>query len=306
MVRQESFELIDGFHRVAAMQELGFDSVECIITPCDDETFWDLRIMSASLHKSVAFARAVDWVEECFRVSPWASRYKSAYTLFAASRQNKSDEAKSWIAEKSQKWGLAPQTVEGWLYTKESLAPEVLRDAIHPPSTGDAVSPTHLRRIADELPNRPELQKQVLNKAQTEGLSTSQTEAVARAVRRAPDTEIAQNILSQPVSRTSDDLTRAARIEKLMAEPKREPSPREKGRESAGRTAGVFLGLEQQIHEIGSLSDFDIDNLPESYRQDQATMLDTLVEKIQELQDKLRTTGEVNARIIEGQLVSER
>ena len=53
----------------------------------------------------------------------------------------------------------------------------------------------------------------------------------------------------------------------------------------------MFLGLEQQIHEIDGLSDDDIENLPESYRLEQAAMLDTLLEKIQELQDKLGTGG---------------
>ena len=44
-VRQDTYELIDGFHRVAAMAELGFSTVECITTSCDDETFWDSRHM---------------------------------------------------------------------------------------------------------------------------------------------------------------------------------------------------------------------------------------------------------------------
>ena len=198
MVRADSYELIDGFHRVAAMAELGFSVIECIITSCDDETFWDMRIMSASLHKSVAFARAADWVEECFKTSPWASRHKSAYSFFASSRMNNaSPDAKAWIAEKSQKWGLSPRTIENWLYTKQSLAPEVIQEAIHSRAGGNDISDTHLRQIARELPNQPELQKQVIGKAQAEGLSSAQTGAVARAVRQAPDTEMASGILLQ-------------------------------------------------------------------------------------------------------------
>lgn len=307
MVRQESYELIDGFHRVAAMRELGFDSVECITTPCDDEAFWDLRIMSASLHKSVAFARAVDWVEESFRASPWASQYKSAYSLFASSRLNElPDAANSWVAEKSQKWGLAPRTVEGWLYTKQSLAPEVLQEATQPRDTGAGLSFTHFRQIASELPNRPELQKQVVEKARTEGLSSTQTEAVARAVKHAPDTETVQGILRQPVGRTSDELTRTARIEKLVNEPKREPSPRERQRELTGVALDVFLSLEQQIHNIGRISDDAIANLTPAQRDEMRTMLDMLAEKIQGLQEKLGQPVEGSGRIVEGQLVAGR
>jgi hypothetical protein len=307
MVRQESYELIDGFHRVAAMRELGFDSVECITIPCDHETFWDLRIMSASLHKSVAFARAVDWVEESFRASSWASQYKSAYSLFASSRLNElSEAANSWVAEKSQKWGLAPRTVEGWLYTKQSLAPEVLQEAIHPRDAGAGLSFTHFRQIASELPNRPELQKQVVEKARTEGLSSTQTEAVARAVKYAPDPDAIQSILRQPVSRTSDELTRSARIEKLVNEPKREPSPRERQRELTGVALDVFLSLEQQIHNIGRLSDDAIANLTPAGRNEMGAMLETLAERLQELHGKLGQSVQGSGRVVEGQLVTGR
>ena len=102
---------------------------------------------------------------------------------------------------------------------------------------------------------------------------------------------MAQGILLQPVNRTSDDLTHMARVDRLSNEPTPEPSPQRRVRESHGRTTSVFLGLEQQIHEIDGLSDEDIANLPESYRQQQADMLDTLIEKIQELQDKLGAGG---------------
>ncbi len=70
IVREETKEVIDGFHRIAAMKELGFKEVECVLTPCDDEGFWDFRIIQASLHKNVTFARAIDWIEEVFRRSP--------------------------------------------------------------------------------------------------------------------------------------------------------------------------------------------------------------------------------------------
>ena len=108
LVREETSELIDGFHRVAAMKELGFDSVESIVTGCDDETFWDLRIMSATLHKAVTFARAVDWIEEAFSMSPWKDRYASAHSLFTqAERREAPKEARDWVQSKVQKWGLA-------------------------------------------------------------------------------------------------------------------------------------------------------------------------------------------------------
>ena len=305
MVRQESYELIDGFHRVAAMKELGFDNVECIVTDCDHETFWDLRVMSASLHKAVTFSRAVDWVEECFKLSNLKESYRNAHSLFSTVRQGESSqEAKAWVENKCQKWGLSVQTIENWLYTKRNLEPSLLEEARSSATAEGSLPFSHYRGVAETMPNRPELQKQVIDKARKEGLSGVQTREVARAVAQAPDPEIAQNILRQAVSRNSDELTRSARIEKLVNEPKREPSPRERQRELTGLALDVFLSLEQQIHTIGRLSDETINNLTPAQRNEMRTMLETLAEKIQELQGKLVQPVEGSGRVVEGQLVS--
>lgn len=307
VVRDGSYELIDGFHRVAAMKELGFDSVECVVNDCDQETFWDLRIMAASLHKAVTFSRAVDWVEECFTLSPLKEHFKSAFSLFdAVASGYGNQEAKVWVDNKCQKWGLATGTIRNWLYTKQSLAPALVEEAKQP-STGEGSLPfTHYYRVAETLPNKPALQRQVIDKAKLEGLSGEQTRQVARAVAQAPDPEVARGILRQPVSRTSDELTRTARIEKLVNEPKREPSPRERQRELTGVALDVFLGLEQQIHSIGRLTDETITNLTPAQRNEMRTVVDTLSEKIQELQGKLGQSVEGSGRVVEGQLVSGR
>ena len=298
MVRDETYELIDGFHRVAAMQELGFQEVGCILMPCDDETFWDLRIMSASLHKSVAFARAVDWVEECFRTSEWASRYKSAYSLFAGSRLNNLPaEANTWVAEKSQKWGLAPRTVEGWLYTKQSLAPEVLQAASHSRVRGNELSYTHLREIADELPNQPVLQKQVMEKVQTEGLSSTQTEAVARAVKHAPNPETAQIILRQPVSRTTEELTRHARVQQIATEIPH-ITRTERNHTFTGVALDVFLTLEHQISNVGRLTDETLAHLTPAQKDEMRRVLKTLIGKLQDRLDQLWESVELPDGVI--------
>ena len=318
MVREESHELIDGFHRVAAMQELGFSHVECIVTPCDDETFWDLRIMSASLHKSVAFARAADWVEECFKVSPFASRYKSAYVLFVSSRQNNlPPEANVWVTEKAQKWGLAPKTVEEWLFTKQRLAPEVLDEASHSRAGGNDIGFTHLREIARAVPDSPNLQKQVAAKARTESLSSKETAFVARAVKQAPSPEIASGILRQPVSRTSEDLTRRATVEQIREIPKRTPTPREERRELTGVNLDIFLSLQQHLHNIdynvGRLNRVAIDALTPNQRDEMLDLIAGLTEKLGELNGKLTQLradlGQLSRptdNVLEGEVVSVR
>ena len=320
MVREESHELIDGFHRVAAMQELGFSHVECIVTPCDDEAFWDLRIMSASLHKSVAFARASDWVEECFKASPWASRYKSAYNLFSISRQGDAPaEANAWTLEKAQKWGLSPKTIETWLYTKQNVASEVLQEVISSPARerNDGVTFTHLREMVQEIPNRPELQRQVVSKAKAEGLTSAQTRDVARAVKQAPNPEIASGILRQPVSRTSEDLTRRAYVEQIVNEPKREPTPREERRELTGVNLDIFLTLQQHLHNIeynvGRLNRVAIDTLTPNQRDEMLNMIADLTKKLGELDGKLTQLqsdlgqpSRPRANVLEGEVISMR
>ena len=303
MVREGSHELIDGFHRVAAMQELGFTHVECILTPCDEETFWDLRIMSASLHKSVAFARAADWVEECFRVSPWASKYKSAYVLFVSGRQNNvAPEAQSWMLQKSQAWGLSPRTIEEWLYTKQSLAPEVLNEASSSREQTNDVSFTQLRDIARSLPNRQELQKRVLEKAQTEGLNSNQTREVAQAVAKARDPGLVEGILLQPVSRSADELTRSAVVERIKDAPKHTAPPQAKQRELTGIALDVYLSLEQQIHNVGRLNDTVLAELTPRQRDRINVMLTDLLDKLHDLQDRLSKS--TRGLVVEGQLVT--
>ena len=301
MVRQDTYALIDGFHRVAAMQELGFTNVECILTDCDDETFWDLRIMSASLHKSVAFARAADWVEECFETSPWASRYKSAYSFFRASRKNTLEaEAHAWATEKAQKWGLAPATIENWLYTKQSLAADVIEEAGGATHESPALTDRHLHFVAKALPNRPDLQRQVVAKAKAEGLSSTETRQVAKAVKQAPNLELVSGILQQPVSRTAEDLTRGAIVERLPDIPRREPSPREQELRFLGRLRDVYYGLGQQVYNIDALGDADIDGMTQRDRKDMLDKVQALIAKLEGLRAKLEAPDDV----VEGKLVS--
>lgn len=227
IIREETKEVIDGFHRIAAMKELGFDQVECVLTPCDDEGFWDFRIIQASLHKNVTFARAIDWIDKVFQLSPlWErhqrstgpNRYKNAHVLFKqAADKVAPKEVIEWADLKAKMWGLAVPTIAQWLETKEKLHPDLLDEA----KRGDAPF-THYREIAHTLPTKPELHKQIIAKAQREDLSTKEIKSVAQALRRAEDEEEVQSILKQPVSRTEDQMVRDAKIEKLLSHPRKQ------------------------------------------------------------------------------------
>ena len=208
LVREENLSLIDGFHRVAAMRELGFNEIECIVLDCNEETFWDMRITAASTHKAVTFARVVDWIDEVFQISPGMERYsgsyKSAFSLFnSVDRDTAPEDVKRWATNKAQQWGLAVSTIRQWLYTKQSLSPELLAEA---KSQGSTVEPrelpfTHYYRVAETLPGEPSLQRQVIQKAKEESLTGQQTREVAKAVKQAPNEEAANAVLSQRLDR---------------------------------------------------------------------------------------------------------
>ena len=231
IIREETREVIDGFHRIAAMKELGFKDVECVLTPCDDESFWDFRIIQASLHKNVTFARAIDWIEKVFEMSSlrkhWehggGREYKSVYSVFASYTQaNPPKEVKEWVEAKSAMWGLAPSTIENWLYTKQTLAPELLKEATSP-SKGKVGIPSY-QTVAEVLPAKPELQKRIIEKAKAEDLSTKDIRTLAQAVKRTEDEEEVQSILKQPVSRTADQMVRDAKVEKVLGLPETPPT----------------------------------------------------------------------------------
>ena len=154
------------------MKELGFNQVDGVLTPCDDEGFWDFRIIQASLHKNVTFARAIDWIDRVFQLSPWTGRYKSAHTLFEAATRNRPEstapkEVIEWAEQKAKVWGLSPSTIAQWLETKEKLAPELLDEA----KKGRRPF-THYREVAQTLPTKPELHKPLIEKAEREELSS--------------------------------------------------------------------------------------------------------------------------------------
>lgn len=303
LVREDNFALIDGFHRVAAMKELGFQEIECILTTCDDETFWDLRIISASLHKAVTFARVIDWIEEVFQLSPWKDEHKSAYSLFATvNKRGGTKEAVEWVNLKAQKWGLAPATVQNWLYAKQSLAPDLLQEAKYSVRNDEGMSLQHYQSVARTIPGRPELQRQVIEKARAEGLTSTELEQVARAVRQVKDSEEVRSILNQPVTRSAEQMVREAKVERLLSEPAVLPAPREQQRKLAGIALEVYLDLQQQVHNVRRLSPSVVQTLAPDQKNELLRVVNELMGALRQLADSLG--GSVKgAIVIEGKML---
>jgi len=300
IIREETREVIDGFHRIAAMKELGFNQVEGVLTPCDDEGFWDFRIIQASLHKNITFARAVDWVDKVFQLSPWKPRYKNAYNLFATARQGSAPkEVVEWAESKAKAWGLAVTTVENWLYTKESLAEDVLAQAKSLPLEGRDITYSHYQATAESLPNRPELQRQILDKAAKEQLTPREIRTVGQALRRAADEEEAQSILRQPVSRTEEDMVHEAKVEKLLAHP-REVTPMEERAEAMEKDVLYKIDLLGIIHSSEAMTQGKIDALTPAQKEDLYATCEEAIAGIRRVMDMLKPSIKAEYQLREG------
>lgn len=300
LVREENLTLIDGFHRVAAMGELGFQNVECILTPCDDETFWDLRIMSATLHKAVTFSRAVDWIEESFANNPIVSMHNSAYAAFHAVRDGfAKPEVKDWVQSKAQKWGLSIQTIENWLETKRRLAPDLYAEAKKDVIASEAISVKHYDEVGRGLPGRPELQRSLIDKVKKEGLTADQTRGVAKAIRRAEDEEEVRSILRQPVSRTEDQMVRGAKVEKLLSQP-REITPLEKFQEAKHEDVLYKLDLLGIINTAKAMTKEKIDVLTPAQKADIYNTSEQAIAEIKRVMDMVRPAIEAEYQLKEG------
>lgn len=305
IIREESREVIDGFHRIAAMKELGFNEVECVLTPCDDEGFWDFRIIQASLHKNITFARAIDWMDKVFGLSSWTNRYKNAHILFEKVRDKSApQEVQEWAEKKAKTWGLSVTVISEWLETKEKLQPEALDEA----KRGGRAPLTHYREVAHTLPTMPELHKPLIEKAIKEELTQPQIKTVAQALKRAEDEEEKQSILRQPVSRTEEQMVREAKVEKLLKEPTVTPTPTEKRRELAGRLLEMYMDLQQQVHVIRQLRERErtqLDVLKPSQREELLQVVRDLKAELQWLEDSLAGTVESQV-IVEGKMIEGR
>jgi hypothetical protein len=300
IVREETREVIDGFHRIAAMKELGFKEVESVLTPCDAEGFWDFRIIQASLHKNITFARAVDWIDKVFQLSPWTKRYKNAYSLFAAIRQGHAPkEVVDWAEAKAKVWGLAPRTIENWLYTKESLAEDVLAKAKSSPLEGEDIGLGHYVATAESLPGKPELQRRVLEKARDEQLTPREIRTVGQALRRAENEEEVRGILRQPIARTEDQIVRDAKVEKLLTHP-REVTPLEKYQEAKAKDVLYKLDLLGIINSTRAMTEEKISALTPKQKADVYHTCEEAIAEIKRVMDMIRSTTEAKYLLKEG------
>ncbi len=107
--------VIDGFHRVAAMQKLGM-SIAANETDCDDDDFWTARIVSATQHEGVKTDRAALWVNELWNASPHTNKYKTVTAAISATDTGKATpEVVALVKKWTDAWGIANKTLRMWV-----------------------------------------------------------------------------------------------------------------------------------------------------------------------------------------------
>lgn len=70
-VHLQDNRIIDGFHRVVAAVRLGWLQIDAFVRDCDDEAFWNARIISARQHHKIEDERLVAWIFECWKQTKW-------------------------------------------------------------------------------------------------------------------------------------------------------------------------------------------------------------------------------------------
>jgi hypothetical protein len=208
VLRMEDRAVIDGFHRITACQELGLPEVAATLIDCDDQQFQDLRIISASMHKGVSFARVTLWVREMFLGSEWAQTFKPAEAFRVAGRTgeyvNMNQFERLWLAGVSSKqlydvaawckakaevWCLSPEQIANMLEIADKASPYLLPLVRERKSNRAGVlTRSMLSKITQHIPDH-RLQEAVVQKALAEKLTEQETQQLVVEIATAPSEE---------------------------------------------------------------------------------------------------------------------
>ena len=159
LVRRITFEtngdllVIDGFHRVTAMKELGM-MIAAIEIDCNNEDFWAARIVSATQHEGVKVDRAALWVEELWAASPYTKKHDTVQAAIAAAEKGSAiPEIKALVEGWTKAWGIANSTLRKWVSYGTSSP-----TSVSPESGGSPpLSKTPDSKLTETVSQKPEI-----------------------------------------------------------------------------------------------------------------------------------------------------
>lgn len=201
--------VIDGFHRLRAMKLAGITEALCLLYSCSEETFWHLRILNARMHRSVSFARIVEWVQKSFLITQWADRM-GAEEAFRMGRRGAApsvaltpeerEALTAWVRQKAAQWNLAPERVSDMLKIRRYTSLPLLRE-VRDQSTPGAVTEQKLRAVVTRV-REPMLQSALVEKIKAERLSLREVEELSAKIAEAKTEEEKARLLNVEVERT--------------------------------------------------------------------------------------------------------
>lgn len=214
---KKDIDIIDGFHRAEArifLVEKGLskrETLTCVVlgeSECDDEKMYDLRILSATTHKGVRFARVFEWINGAFAVTPWAEKI-NAYQVFNLATTDSSGrnlgltpqeakEIKGWARRKAKAWHTTVSTIAHDLLATVGIDPKLLKE-IRESSlrrTSGLLTPAQLDSLRQHLAFRYDLQWQVAKVVKEYQLPAYAAEQLAYQVAQAENDSAIEEILS--------------------------------------------------------------------------------------------------------------
>jgi hypothetical protein len=215
---------MDGYHRADAVLEEADEFgtpryLRAIIKPnCTYEEILDGRILNATLHETVQFARVIGWVEEAWKETEWHSWITAAqaFSVIVSGQKGQKFGMKphereaiaAWVARKCEQWSLEPEEINDNLEIGSIADPELVQQtrlrgaftvdhisAIAKAYPGDFERQRELSAAVVDYEISPKLTKKVVASFKTSG---NLTEAIVQARGYlAPDTLVRNKVVPQ-------------------------------------------------------------------------------------------------------------
>jgi hypothetical protein len=197
------YDIIDGFHRSAALQVIAKEDGKdifakaVVVYGCSDEELFDLRILAVNSVKSVSFSRLVEWMQGAFSKTKWAEKGISLSQAFSLATQDSSGihfklsadevgELKRWAFQKAKKWGKNPASLCTDLRMVEHADPDLIKRVRvgggGPHAKKGEVNPACLRAIVNELPDDHRHQQMAADIVNRNGMSQKEAQEVAHYI----------------------------------------------------------------------------------------------------------------------------
>jgi hypothetical protein len=205
----DTFKIIDGFHRDAAMEINGEEYRSANIKLTDWNKLYDVRIFTAKDHAHVRFSRVVQWIREVWEYSGLSDKLsvEQAVLLYefntSGARLDLAPEdveaAKAWVKIKEDAWKMDAMTIRGHLKVAEHVDPRLVHSTREKKSSHVLEAPTQaiLKVFAEYLPDNFELQNLVMDAAKAHNFRGPHVRALCLAVRDFTDLLSAQSYIEQ-------------------------------------------------------------------------------------------------------------